>query len=335
MSEQVSDPVLGLITSPVPEILWHYTDNDGFRGILNCGHIYATNLRFLNDKEEFEHAFTLAKQLLLEALPPESEDPDPPLVRQLVVGTFERIFSEGPLCQANLSLFTMSFTLHGDQLSQWRGYSRGSAGVSLGFDLRAARSFTAPETAVTFAPCIYRDDDKVSLLRHLVGLYLRPVLRLAMDTANMPTVLRALDELAEARPDLGREEVKRLYGDQLETRRKKELPQVVSEITAKLLHVMALIKHSAFEEEQEWRFIYPVLTGMENPPTVKFRSRSNTLVPYIEIPVMGGDKPPLREIILGPGSDGTLAVASARAFLDSVGLKDVRVSQSRVPYRPW
>jgi hypothetical protein len=193
-AQQADDPVLKLITSPIPKMLWHYTDIEGFRGIVNSKQVFATNVRYLNDKEEFEHALVLAKHLLLEMLP--LEEADPPLVRQLVAGTFEQIFGEGPLCPANLSLFTASFTLNGDQLSQWRGYSRGSAGVSLGFDFNGVRKFTAPETPVTFAPCVYRDNDKERLLHHLITFYLEPVLKLAMETADIPTVLRSLDEMA-------------------------------------------------------------------------------------------------------------------------------------------
>ena|ERR1035441_3074672 len=101
---------------------------------------------------------------------------------------------------------------------------------------------------------------------------------------------------------------------------------------------MALLKHSAFEEEQEWRFVFPVFANMHNPPQLKFRSRSSTLVPYIEFPLIGGEAENefrLKEIILGPGSEDALAIASTRAFLDSVGLKDVTLSRSRIPYRPW
>jgi hypothetical protein len=61
-------------------------------------------------------------------------------------------------------------------------------------------------------------------------------------------------------------------------------------------------------------------------------------VPYIEFPLIGGEAENefrLKEIILGPGSEDALAIASTRAFLDSVGLKDVTLSRSRIPYRPW
>jgi hypothetical protein len=270
-SKHADDPVLKLITSPIPKILWHYTDLEGFRGIVDSKKIHSTNVKYLNDKEEFNHALILAKQLLLEMLP--LEDANPPLVRQLVADTFESIFSVGALCPANLSLFTASFTLHGDQLSQWRGYSRGSAGVSLGFDFSGARRFTAPVTTVTFAPCVYRDNDKEHLLHHLITFYLEPVLNLAKAFADMPTVLQSLDEMKKAQPNLNSEQIDKIYFDEIEERRKKELPQAVGEVSMKLLHLMALLKHSTFEEEQEWRYVIPVFANMHKSPQLKFRSR--------------------------------------------------------------
>jgi len=335
-TEQADDPVHELITSPIPKVLWHYTDLEGFRGIVNSRQIHATNIRYLNDKEEFEHGFKRAKDLLLEMLPP--EEADPPMVRTLVAGTFERIFSAGALCPANLSLFTASFTLNGDQLSQWRGYSRGSAGVSLGFDFAGMRKFTAPKTPVTFAPCVYQDEDKARLLRHSMTSFVNPVLKLAMDTADIPTVRRALDELQKARPDLSPGQVSDVYFEGVENRRHKELPQTIAELSSRLLHLVALLKHSAFEEEEEWRLVLPVFAIMPNRPDLRFRSRSSTLVPYTEFPLTGGETVNafrLKEVVLGPGSEDPLAVTSARSFLDSVGLKDVRISRSRIPYRPW
>jgi hypothetical protein len=124
MSKRAKDPILELISSPVPDRLWHYTDLEGFRGIVGSKRIYATNIKYLNDREESKHALALAKRLLLENLPPEA---DAPLVRQLVVGEFDRVFERGALSPENLTLFTASFTANGDLLSQWRGYSAGSA----------------------------------------------------------------------------------------------------------------------------------------------------------------------------------------------------------------
>lgn len=333
--DRPDDPVLNLVTTPIPSILWHYTDFEGFRGIVGSKSIRATNLKFLNDKEEFEHAFLRSKRLLLDLIP--IEEAARTMAGSLVIETFERIFTEGPLSPPNLSLFTASFTVHGDQLSQWRGYSRGSAGVSLGFDLTNSRKFTAPATPVVFAPCIYSDQVKDSLLRKLIASYLKITLERAMELADMPTVLRSIEELEKARPDQSHEQIRDDYLDRALRRANEQVPEAVNELAVSLLRVMALLKHSAFEEEQEWRYVFPVFANMPNPPELKFRAKLGTLVPYFEFPLIGRDSTnsfQLREVILGPGSEDNLAINSTRAFLDSAGLKEVKLSRSRIPYRP-
>lgn len=336
LSERPEDPVLNLVTSPIPSILWHYTDLEGFKGIVESKNIYATNLKYLNDKEEFEHGYSLAKQLLLRQLP--EEDADPPAVRNLVIGEFERLFTQGPLSPENLSIFTASFTLHGDQLSQWRGYSRGSIGVSLGFDFSDVRAFAAPASPVVFAPCVYADERKETLLRDLIASYVDRSLKHAMAIADMPTVLRSIDAIAKARPGLSRERIGDDYLNQEVERSQEEMPKIVGELSVRLLHLIGLLKHAAFEEEQEWRYVFPIFANMRKPPQQKFRARASTLVPYLEFPLIASDENKgfrLREVRLGPGSDEAAAVPSVLAFLASLGLNEVRVSRSRIPYRPW
>jgi hypothetical protein len=336
MSKRAKDPILELISSPVPDRLWHYTDLEGFRGIVGSKRIYATNIKYLNDREESKHALALAKRLLLENLPPEA---DAPLVRQLVVGEFDRVFERGALSPENLTLFTASFTANGDLLSQWRGYSAGSAGVSLGFDFRGVREITAPSSPLIFAPCVYKDDDKERLLRLSIAPFVGPVLDIAAHTADIPTRERTREEIRKEKPDLGEKEIEGIYFERLQGMWNQELPRSVGEATAKLFHLIGLLKNSAFQEEQEWRYVFPVFANMPKPPELKFRSRSSTLVPYIEFPLVGDVEGNasfrLREVIIGPGSEDELAVDAARAFLDSDDAKGVAVSHSRIPYRTW
>jgi len=336
MSKRAKDPILELISSPVPDRLWHYTDLEGFRGIVGSKRIYATNIKYLNDREESKHALALAKRLLLENLPPEA---DAPLVRQLVVGEFDRVFERGALSPENLTLFTASFTANGDLLSQWRGYSAGSAGVSLGFDFRGVREITAPSSPLIFAPCVYKDDDKERLLRLSIAPFVGPVLDIAAHTADIPTRERTREEIRKEKPDLGEKEIEGIYFERLQGMWNQKLPRSVGEATAKLFHLIGLLKNSAFQEEQEWRYVFPVFANMPKPPELKFRSRSSTLVPYIEFPLVGDVEGNasfrLREVIIGPGSEDELAVDAARAFLDSADAKGVAVSHSRIPYRTW
>jgi hypothetical protein len=44
--------------SPSPDdLLYHYTSDAGFRGIIESDRIWATDIRFLNDYTEFRRAF--------------------------------------------------------------------------------------------------------------------------------------------------------------------------------------------------------------------------------------------------------------------------------------
>jgi len=58
------DPIHDWLYQSIPEQLWHYTSVQGFQGIIASGKIYATDVRFLNDTEEFVHARKVADDLV-------------------------------------------------------------------------------------------------------------------------------------------------------------------------------------------------------------------------------------------------------------------------------
>ena len=47
------------LNSNVPEILYHYTDLNGFKGIIDSAQIWFSNLYFLNDRSEYNLGFEL------------------------------------------------------------------------------------------------------------------------------------------------------------------------------------------------------------------------------------------------------------------------------------
>jgi hypothetical protein len=48
-----TDPINDLLTKAIPQKLWHYTSVKGFQEITTTKTIWATDIRFLNDSEEF------------------------------------------------------------------------------------------------------------------------------------------------------------------------------------------------------------------------------------------------------------------------------------------
>lgn len=111
--------------------LFHYTDLSGLKGILESKSLWATNLYFLNDRNEAIHGFLCfentvkyldenivsqkKKELLLNAL-------------AMYKGEMDK---EGSTPGKNI--YNISFCLDSDKLSQWRGYGS-HQGVCIEFD---------------------------------------------------------------------------------------------------------------------------------------------------------------------------------------------------------
>jgi hypothetical protein len=51
-----------------PDIIYHYTSQDGLVKILKTKLLWASHILYLNDQKEFQHAFELTKEKLKGAL---------------------------------------------------------------------------------------------------------------------------------------------------------------------------------------------------------------------------------------------------------------------------
>ena len=52
-------PMADVLNEEPPDILYHYTDQDGLLGIVSTGKMRATNIEYLNDQREYRHALAL------------------------------------------------------------------------------------------------------------------------------------------------------------------------------------------------------------------------------------------------------------------------------------
>jgi hypothetical protein len=327
-----------LINAEIPDKLWHYTDFSGFHGIVKSKRIYATHIRHLNDRAEFHHGIGIAKEMLEGVVAQHVGDDDllKTYLPEIVLGLFQ---DGGVLSHQKLNVFTASFTLLEDRLSQWRSYSKGSSGVSLGFDLRAFRPPEDSGTLATFAPCVYDDYAKRDLIQQTISEFAENALALSQSVTDPAVIMKSLLELQRTNPGLIYEEAEKKYLVIQQKQIQKQLDEAQTLIAGKILRLAALLKHSAFDEEHEWRFALPTLTN--RPPTqdtIRFRSRHNTLVPYIPFRIFGmlgeAEVLPLTDVIIGPGADFDIAIDAARTFLESEGIKNVEPRRSNIPYNP-
>jgi hypothetical protein len=321
----MSNPIDELLNRPIPERLWHYTSIHGFHAILASKSVWATDLRFLNDYEEFVHIRNIAKKIIAET--PEL-DANGFLNREFLAKAVALAFDSGPL--ANLQVFVASFSAAEDQLGQWRGYSHGSSGVSLAFDLKVFRPPANIGTLVSFAPCVYNPVQKEELVSYALHHFRDEVVGYRERAFRAACDLNPEKLTAENKEQV----VKEFFEANPEKKETMDNFKVaVTKTRIDCMRIAALLKNSSFEEENEWRLVLPILMDQPkpliNPP--QFRVGKTTLIPYIAHPFSPDVPLPLTDIILGPGSDEN-SVFAAHRFLKSQSLT-IKPRLSTVPYR--
>lgn len=321
----MSNPIEELLNRPIPEKLWHYTSIQGFQAIVTSKRIWATDLHFLNDREEFVHTRKIADEIV--AGSPELDSKGFPN-REFLKRGVQLAFDGGPLAKSQI--FVACFSASEDQLGQWRGYSHNSAGVSLAFDLRTVRPPTGSGSLVSFAPCVYRPSDKRDLVLHALNHFMEEV------TGTRVKAFEAACELTPAlRTAANKEQVVREYFDAYPDQRPlaENFQAAAAKTFVDCMRIVGLLKDSSFEEENEWRLVLPMLLDhgatAKNPP--QFRVGRTTLIPYVAHPFSPTGPLPLVDIILGPGSDDN-SIFAAERFLKSHGL-NLAPRLSKVPYR--
>lgn len=321
------DPIDELLNREIPEKLWHYTSLQGFQGIVTSKTIFASDILFLNDYKEFVHAHEITRQVIADT--PELGSnffPAKAQMEKAVALAFGR-----HLDPSHQRVFVASFSAAEDQLSQWRGYSHGSSGVSLAFQLHTLRPPAGIDTFVCFAPCVYRLEDKKALLSQALSHFMKEIQAYWDATFEAFTKYRGASSLSN-NLSLIQELSEKIQKD---TDFNARLQLALVKTIGDLLRLAALLKDESFHEENEWRLVLPILAGKENlknPP--RFRAGHTTLVPYIAYPFTTSPAPlPLVDVILGPGSHPS-ATQAASAFLKSEHIM-VLPRESKVPYRPW
>lgn len=110
-----------------PDVLYHYTDENGLRGILGSGHLWATALKCLEDKKEILHPVEVCRDYLRRRRRKESG------VRKKFVKAvyhFGKEVDEIAHCLHNQAATCLSKEIH--VRIQWERYAAGGHGYALG-----------------------------------------------------------------------------------------------------------------------------------------------------------------------------------------------------------
>lgn len=148
-----------LLNKKPPEILYHYTTQDGLLGILNKRQLWATKIQYLNDTTEFSLTVDIAKEKLASRKDKDDNKNVLPMLKY-ITDQLDNI--------SQVNLCATSFCENFDLLSQWRGYSGRGGGVAIGF-----RSDTLKRLGVMeggrLGPCIYARDVQANIIECLIN----------------------------------------------------------------------------------------------------------------------------------------------------------------------
>jgi hypothetical protein len=358
-------------------LLYHYTDQHGLLGILRSKSIWATHVRYLNDATEFVHGIKIAMQCVKETkIDAESffkHRPDSwPRDAPRRVGEILDHYVDDALARLNnLPVYVTCFFDSepgdqpsksqgaGDKLSQWRAYSKGSAGFSIGFDKGSLQNYIespgpSREGFVLLAGnCSYDEEEHRRILEkeaaNVNSAIIEILKRILYECGKGREPNPSRDSMSQAQiaEDKRGSPLPRKEKDQVRrntiARELDALTHSIQGIAAGMVIPAAFMKHWAFRDEREWRIAELCAS---HPAGLSLRPGKSSLIPYVPIPLPGlnPDGPSLiRQIIVGPSPEIENAVAAAKLLLTSQGFRvrsstdedGIEVLPSRSPYRDW
>lgn len=296
-------------------LIYHYTTQEGLIGIVEKQELWATDVRFLNDTEEFEAGIKTAIEMSKQASAVSGED------GRKTVDYFENIlrfsFSERPVYSVSLTgplkryeTLPDSIDDPGDRLNMWRGYSGRRIAYSIGI---SKDGNTTSIDGLDLQECSYRQHTKEEYLTE---------------------VLNHFGDLLNSCNRRGKEKIESgIPYEQAMDEMRSEVDKGVSKILPDLKSQVAACKHEGFWEEREWRLTLAPPPGHES---VFYTSGRFGITPRVRIALRGTDGLlPIRRIVVGPCPHMADAIESLKGLLIRNGYSHLEVSGSQIPYRNW
>jgi hypothetical protein len=311
---------------PDPDLLYHYTDQNGLLGILNDKCIWATHLRYLNDTSEGGIVFRVVLDELNSRINSDSMmelfGMQPVERTGKVECEDEEIHSQGVAISSwvtSQDVLVASFSEEGNLLSQWRAYSGVAGGYSIGFS-RSYLCAVGEHFLLDRPGRFYSDSNALVRCRYCDK---REEELLKADVENLVTAyITEATSKKQSGPGIGIEGFNTPGAIAL----KYFLP---------LGTRSAITKNEAFREEAEWRFAFP-LHRNDTHADLEFRAGRSMLTPFLKVPLEWGDERiGIKKIMVGPCPHGDEATRSVQMLLKCQGIRGVEVVPSRIPYRNW
>jgi hypothetical protein len=281
-----------------PEQLFHYTEAQGLLGIIESRSVWASDIRSLNDDEEFFFGLELALDQIIRLADPTLGSP----AKERSEWLLERLRNEINE-SVRIQAFVTSFSAQSDLLSQWRAYCPGG-GYALGMSTSALKRL-AESQGYLLERCVYEPEEQ---RKKVAGVVTKVAQQWIQTGDEVPLIPNNHHGYA-----------------------------VLEKLVDVLSRILPFLKHPSFEEEQEWRLV-KLLPGLsvltKDLPLLKFRDGNHHVVPYLTFDLaaaLSGDPP--CSIVIGPAlrqeEQRRALQLLERARLHALGM----IHRSTSPYR--
>jgi len=285
------------IPPEAPEILYHYTDGPGLKGILENRTLWLTDIFSMNDPSEIRHGVEIARKQLAEVFKNGlGEEKAKALATPFFKPALEQI-------KITANYFICCFSSTGDDLGQWRAYADDGHGYALGFEGKSLdKIFIADDTEHNNSFIVnYEEADLNEWQKELANIFLKCLSARSekkIERDDWMTYMMALLMLSFLHKHWG-------YKNESEYRFLQIFPNDKNPISG--------LKHRLRSNKK----------------------REHSLAAYREFSWAKEGTGILKEIIIGPAVNFEIAKAFAEDCLKAYGynLADVKIKVSDIPYR--
>lgn len=302
---------------------YHYTDINGFMGIMQNKELWASNTRFLNDETECLEGLLLAQEITREYSEACTDK------AKKFLSSFHKVVQDRIDKGSKKNFYSISFCEDGDLLSQWRGYGI-KGGISIGFDLTYYETEHQGEKALSVYNFMDRyhyetvskeriEADDFSLAD---GEFMVKLWKVIYDKDEQREIFNDLI-------DIGIEAVRQsnIFGNE---------GNLVCDIMHSFDYLLPIFKNKGFEEEKEIRYVWQD----DGSRKIYFRERNGLIIPYIRCMIRDRNCQelkvfPVKDIVVGPQAKQKEVIDGIKYFLQCNGYEYLidKVRPSEIPYR--
>jgi hypothetical protein len=282
----------------MPQLIYHYTSQDGLIGIVQTNCLWLTDYSYLNDPKELIHGSDLIVKAIQELMPHASCA----TATDILESWQENVLNWKELRESSpLRVCLASFSRLGDDLSQWRAYGK----ISIGF---CPLELATHATGAILNKVAYSDEEQLWLAK----LYLSHILSSLLEDlkrSNVPGVLSTMYKDIEILVEL------MAYVKDASYAAEQEVRLLYTENTINAGFNPYGKKSKKFRVAGQRIVPYMISTELADSDAEKKPIKSA-----------------IKEVVIGPGAD-PLVCRGVRELLGEHGMSHVVVRDSTIPYR--